>query len=112
MAVVLKEFLRLLDDKGIEHDDESVIRHKLRRRNDVRTTATQFFLREGSESATIDRKNGDCKSSSCIIIPQSDMPQGFFVLMDSALYKERKGNFIYTWSCMHIHGMTLSRSLL
>lgn len=79
VAVLLKEFLRVLDSHDIEHEEECVIRRKLR--SEVKTTATQFFLKEGVESAHINRKSGDCKHYSCIIIPQSDVPQAFFDLI-------------------------------
>ena len=67
VAVFLKGFLSALDTKGIEHNEESSIRSKLR---NVKTTATQFFLDPKAESVEMDRKN--CFPRLCIIIPSSN----------------------------------------
>lgn len=75
----------MLDEKNIEHDDEANIRRKLRRRVDVKTTATQFFLDPNAKTMDMDRKN--CKPHSSIIIPNSDLPQEFFEILEQ---KERK----------------------
>ena len=80
VAISLKKFLKVLDDKQIEHDEESHIRRNLRRRADVKTTATQFFLSASATSRDMVRKN--CTPQSCVIIPKSDIPQEFFDLID------------------------------
>lgn len=95
VAVLLKKFLKVLDEKSIDHDDESQIRRNLRRRADVKTTATQFFLNPDSTSTEMIRNN--CIPHSCVIIPKSDVPQDFFELMD-----EMEGEKKYMpSSCMH-----------
>lgn len=80
VAVFLKGFLRALDAKGIEHNEESSIRSKLRKRANVKTTATQFFLDSKAESVEMDRKN--CFPRSCIIIPNSDLSNEFFEILE------------------------------
>ena len=57
VAISLKKFLKVLDENNIEHDDESQIRRNLRRRADVKTTATQFFLSPNATSREMIRKN-------------------------------------------------------
>ncbi len=78
VAVLLKEFLNQLDARHIDHYNESQIRKTLRLRKDVKTTATQFFLKPGSNSKSICRKNNNCRHCSCLIIPHSDLPDSFF----------------------------------
>ena len=80
VAIFLKKFLKVLDENNIEHDDESQIRRYLRRRVDIKTTATQFFLSPTIKSNEMIRKN--CTPHSCIIIPKSDVPQEFFELIN------------------------------
>ena len=83
VAVLLKELLRGLERNNIPHDEESGIRRKLRRRADVKTTATQFFLstKAAANVTEITRKNSVPRS--CIIIPQSDVPPEFFDLLQN-----------------------------
>ena len=81
MALVLKDFIQALDKYSIEHDTESSIRRKLRKRSDVKTTATQFFLKPTVTSLDMNRKN--CDPKSCVLIPRSDIPSEFFKLLDT-----------------------------
>ena len=80
VAVSLKRFLKVLDDTQIEHDEESHIQRNLRRRPEVKTTATQFFLSARASSREMVRKN--CISQSCVIVPKSDIPQELFDLTE------------------------------
>ncbi len=51
VAVILKELLEKLDGLNIEHEDEATIRRRLRvmadRTKSVKTSANQFFLKQG-----------------------------------------------------------------
>ena len=78
VAIILKELMPLLDKYGIEHVDESAIRRELRKRGDCRTSGNQFFLKQGSQFDAIDRKRGDTRNVSCVIIPSKDVPEAFF----------------------------------
>ena len=80
VAIFLKGFLRALDTKGIEHNKESSIRTKLRKRANIKTTATQFFLDPKAESVEMDRKN--YFPCHCIIIPTSDLANEFFEILE------------------------------
>lgn len=86
VAIILKELLQLLDRFEIEHADESTIRRELRKRGDCKTSANQFFLTKKSKSTLIDRKKGDTRNVSCVIIPSKDVPDSFFEAL------EAKGN--------------------
>ena len=44
VAIILNEYLLLVDRYDIEHEDESVIRKRLRTRKDTVTTSKQYFL--------------------------------------------------------------------
>ncbi len=81
VAVLLKQFLKGLDLKEIPHEEESGIRKKLRRRANVKTTATQYFLAEKNEGTKITRENG--VGHSCMIAPHSDVPQEFFDIVEA-----------------------------
>ena len=81
VALILKDFLHALDRYNIEHDGESSIRRKLRKRSDVKTTATQYFLKSDVVSLDMDREN--CDPKSCVLIPRGDIPSEFFDLLDS-----------------------------
>lgn len=83
MALILKDLLNALDKYGIEHDSESCIRRKLRKRSDVKTTASQFFLKPAVVSLDMDRKN--CDPKSCVLIPRGDIPSEFFELLDGKI---------------------------
>ena len=84
VAVYLKELLRALDEKLIPHDDERSIRRKLRKRVDVKTTASQFFLKEDREIGPMESLNRQNSSPhSCVIIPRADVPQEFFEVMEN-----------------------------
>ena len=77
VAVLLKQFLKGLDLKEIPHEEESGIRKKLRRRANVKTTATQYFLAEKNEGTKITRENGVGHS-----YPHSGVPQEFFDIVE------------------------------
>ena len=81
VAIVLKKLLHRLDDLGIQHPDESSFRRQLRKRNDCKTTANQHFLMKGSTSTDIDRRRGDTRNFSCVIVPRKDIPKEFFDLI-------------------------------
>lgn len=81
MALTLKDLLSVLDSYDIDHESESSIRRKLRKRSDVKTTASQFFLKSAAVSLDMDRKN--CESKSCVFIPRGDVPSEFFELLDN-----------------------------
>ena len=81
VAIVLKKLLRRLDNLGIRHADESAIRRQLRKRSDCKTTANQHFLVKGSSSREIDRRRGDTRNLSCVIVPRKEIPKEFFDLM-------------------------------
>ena len=81
MALTLKDLLSVLDSYDIDHESESSIRRKLRKRSDVKTTASQFFLKPAAVSLDMDRKN--CESKSCVLIPRGDVPSEFFELLDN-----------------------------
>ena len=73
VAIILKEFLLLADRYDIEHEDESVIRKRLRARKDTVTTSKQYFLMKKSRQATISRAEARCVS--CICIPRHLLSQ-------------------------------------
>ena len=81
VAVLLGQFTKELDDKEIPHENESALRKKLRRRANVKTSATQYFLDKKKEGKKITRENGS--GHSCIIIPRSDVPQEFFDIVEA-----------------------------
>ena len=86
VAIVLKKLLRRLDNLGIQHTDESSIRRQLRKRSDCKTTANQHFLMRGSTSTDIDRKRGDTRNLSCVILPRKDIPKQFFSLISTGKF--------------------------
>ena len=86
VAIVLKKLLRRLDNLGIQHTDESSIRRQLRKRSDCKTTANQHFLMKGSTSTDIDRKRGDTRNLSCVILPRKDIPKQFFSLISTGKF--------------------------
>ena len=67
VALTLKDLLSAFTC-DIDHESESCIRRKLRKRSDVKATASQFFLKSAAVSLDLDRKN--CDSKSCILIPR------------------------------------------
>ena len=83
MALNLEELLSILDSYDIDHESESAIRRKLRKRSDVKTTASQFFLKSAAVSHEMDRKNYESKS--CVLIPRGDVPSEFFELLDNKI---------------------------
>ena len=83
VALILKDLIQALDKYGIGHENESSIRRKLRKRSDVKTTATQFFLKSTAVSLDMDRKN--CDPKSCVLIPRGDIPSEFFEFVDGKL---------------------------
>ena len=80
---MLKKLLRRLDNLGIQHTNELCIHRQLRKRSDCKTTANQHFLMKGSTSTDIDRKRGDTRNLSCVIVPQKDIPKQFFDLIST-----------------------------
>ena len=71
MAIILKDLLSVLDQVGVKHLEEGVMRRVLRARKDVDTSKNQRFSLSNSTDATM-------KHFSCIIIPKDDVPQSFF----------------------------------
>ena len=86
VAIVLKKASSSLDNLGIQHTDESSIRRQLRKRSDCKTTANQHFLMRGSTSTDIDRKRGDTRNLSCVILPRKDIPKQFFSLISTGKF--------------------------
>ena len=102
VAIMLKQFLKVLDRNDIPHEDETCLRKKLRRRADVKTTATQYFLSNKTEGNKIIRENS--VGHSCMIIPHSDVPQQFFEILESRI-DDKEGN-------AYLHSQTLYITLL
>jgi len=85
----LKLFLKQLDCEGICHEDESNLRKNARKRSDVKTTATQYFLSDKCTDTRLTRESGIPRS--CIIIPTADVPEEFFELLE---LKKSEGSYI------------------
>ena len=76
VAIILKEFLNLLDKYGIEHDSEKVIRKYLRGKKDYVTSTKQYFLSSKARHQSINRQHGnDVRCRSCVCIPKRDFPE-------------------------------------
>ncbi len=83
--MILKELLEKQDGLNIEHEDEATIRRRLRvmadRTKSVKTSANQFFLKQGAVDSVIDRKKPNTRNVSCVIVPRHDVPQCFYRLI-------------------------------
>ena len=75
VAIVLKDFLELLDKYGISHESESVLRKRLRASKDIVTSSKQHFLSPSSREVKISRNSGEVSCISCICIPRSLIPE-------------------------------------
>ena len=83
VALILKDLIQALDKYGIEHENESSVLRKLRKRSDVKTTATHSFLKPAAVSLDMDRKN--CDPKSCVLIPRGDIPSEYYEMLDGKL---------------------------
>lgn len=82
VAIILKEFLNLLDKYDIEHDPEKVIRKYLCGKNDYVTSTKQYFLSSKARQQFISRKHGkDVRCRSCVCIPRKDLPERVLELL-------------------------------
>lgn len=87
VAVILKEFLAALEERGISHPPEKAIRQMLRTNRKCSTHHKQYFLRvrDGASlppiaKAKVPRSNGHdiTRCKSCICLSRSSVPEAFF----------------------------------
>lgn len=87
VAIILPDFLKLLDKLGIPHDEESNIRCSLRQKAKLHgrylTHHRQYFLQPASKDTFISRKashfNATC--SGCVVVPKCDMSPTLLALL-------------------------------
>ena len=85
IAIILKEFLTALDNRGISHPTEKSTQQNLRASSHCSTHHKQYFLKQHPGSmplitkakvARSDHELSRCKS--CVCLPKSSIPDSFF----------------------------------
>ena len=103
VAIILPDFLKLLDKYGIPHDDESNIRCSLRQKARLSgrylTHHRQYFLQSGSKDSFISRRSScfNATCCGCVIFPKSDMSPSMLTVLAEVCEGKTISN-----SCIHL----------
>lgn len=85
VAIVLKDFLGVLDKYSIQHKSETYIRHYLRGNPSCQSLMKQHFLTKISKANRIVRANGDTRCKTCVCLPNEDIPAEFFDIINDKM---------------------------
>ena len=85
VGICIPALLGLLDQYGINHIEESLLRTLIRNRKGCKSRTTQYFLRPGEKKKVIERDSSSI-AVSCVCIPYKDIPEQFILILSQGTY--------------------------